>query len=160
MNANLHAWRSRRFSYGIEESRKNRARELDMYTVVPDTDHALIRVALSGFWDTAVAKRYVGELSTAVACVVDHHGSFNLFVEMTEVLPFSQDVATILGDAIAELRKRGLHKVAHISPSTLAQIQIRRSEEHTSELQSLMRISYTVLSSKHNTTSRTNIPTA
>src|SRR3546814_5152621 len=78
----------------------NRARELDMYTVVPDIDHALIRVALSGFWDTAVAKRYVGELSTAVTCVVDHHGSFNLFVEMTEVLPFSQDVATILGDAI------------------------------------------------------------
>src|SRR3546814_5364958 len=98
MNANLHAWRSRRFSYGIEESRKNRARELDMYTVVPDIDHALIRVALSGFWDTAVAKRYVGELSTAVACVVDHHGSFNL-----------------------------------------------RSEEHTSELQSLMRISYAAL---------------
>src|SRR3546814_15329751 len=98
-----------------------------MYTVVPDIDHALIRVALSGFWDTAVAKRYVGELSTAVACVVDHHGSFNLFVEMTEVLPFSQDVATILGDAIAELRKRGLRKVAHISPRTLAQIQ--RSEE-------------------------------
>src|SRR3546814_3770940 len=94
MNANLHAWRSRRFSYGIEESRKNRARELDMYTVVPDIDHALIRVALSGFWDTAVAKRYVGELSTAVACVVDHHGS--------------------------------------------------RSEEHTSELQSLMRNSYAV----------------
>src|SRR3546814_8672087 len=134
-----------------------------MYTVVPDIDHALIRVALSGFWDTAVAKRYVGELSTAVACVVDHHGSFNLFVEMTEVLPFSQDVATILGDAIAELRKRGLRKVAHISPSTLAQIQIRRisqrhedsrffsdhvaamsSDEHTSELQSLMRTSYAV----------------
>src|SRR3546814_7788066 len=84
---------------------------------------------------------------------------------MTEVLPFSQDVATILGDAIAELRKRGLRKVAHISPSTLAQILIRRisqrhedsrffsdhvaamrwrSEEHTSELQSLMRISYAV----------------
>src|SRR3546814_6720549 len=113
-------------------------------------------------------------LFRSVACVVDHHGSFNLFVEMTEVLPFSQDVATILGDAIAELRKRGLRKVAHISPSTLAQIQIRRisqrhedsrifsdhvaamrwlsdgehsalrSEEHTSELQSLMRISYAV----------------
>src|SRR3546814_949325 len=72
MNANLHAWRSRRFSYGIEESRKNRARELDMYTVVPDIDHALIRVALSGFWDTAVAKRYVGELSTAVARSEEH----------------------------------------------------------------------------------------
>src|SRR3546814_2305786 len=91
MNANWHAWRSRRFSYGIEESRKNRARELDMYTVVSDIDHALIRVALSGFWDTAVAKRYAGELSTAVACVVDHHGSFNLFVEMTEVLPFRSE---------------------------------------------------------------------
>src|SRR3546814_17603805 len=126
MNANLHAWRSRRFSYGIEESRKNRARELDMYTVVPDIDHALIRVALSGFWDTAVAKRYVGELSMAVACVVDHHGSFNHFVEMTEVLPFSQDVATILGDALAELRSRRLRQVSHISPRTLAPLQITR----------------------------------
>src|SRR3546814_20112081 len=67
----------------------------------------------------------------AVAFVVDHHRSFHLFVEMTEVLPFSQDVATILGDAIAELRKRGLRKVAHISPSTLANIQIRRiSQRH------------------------------
>src|SRR3546814_20710635 len=45
---------------------------------------------------------------------------------MTEALPFSQAVASILGDAIAELRRRGLRKVAHISPSTLAQIQIRR----------------------------------
>src|SRR3546814_20143994 len=123
MNANLHAWRSRRFSYGIEESRKNRARELDMYTVVPDIDHALIRVALSGFWDTAVAKRYVGELSTAVACVVDHHGSFTLFVEMHDVMHFSQDVAPILGDSISDLRKRGLRKVVHISPMQLAQIQ-------------------------------------
>src|SRR3546814_2379521 len=126
MNANLNAWQSRRLSYGIEESRKNRAKELDMYTVVPDIDQVVIRVALRGFWDTVVAKLYVVELSTAVACVVDHHGSFNLFVEMTEVLPFSQDVATILGDAIAELCKRGLRKVAHISPSTLAQIQIDR----------------------------------
>src|SRR3546814_1689675 len=98
MNANLHAWRSRRFSYGIEESRKNRARELDMYTVVPDIDNALLRVALSGFWDTAVATRYVGELSPAVACVVDHHGAFTLFVELTDVMPFSQNVATILGE--------------------------------------------------------------
>src|SRR3546814_17284873 len=129
MNASLHAWRSRRFSYGIEESRKNRARELDMYTVVPDIDHELIRVALSGFWDTAVAQRYVGELSKAVACVVDHHGSFNHFVEMTEILHFSQDVATILGDAIAQLRKRGMRNEAHISPCKLAQIQTRRKIE-------------------------------
>src|SRR3546814_13234701 len=108
-----------------------------MYTVVPDIDHALVRVALSGSWDTEVAKRSVGELSTAVACVVDHHGSFNLFVEMTEVLPFSQDVGHFLADAIAALRKRGLRKGATISTSTMEPIQIRSIPQRHADLQFL-----------------------
>src|SRR3546814_3947206 len=57
----------------------------------------------------------------------------------------SRDGAAV--DAPGEFDRRGVHIVAPreiLAEQILAVIGLRRSEEHTSELQSLMRISYAV----------------
>src|SRR3546814_8186046 len=63
---------------------------------------------------------------------------------------------------LARLESEGLVEARHGVGTMVTSVDIRRSEEHTSELQSLMRISYAVfcLKKKNNTNDNTHTITA
>src|SRR3546814_2943679 len=79
--------------------------------------------------------------------------------EPGELAPVQHFVGAVLNDAADGVRKvlRGDAVHHHVGHRDLAFVRLARSEEHTSELQSLMRISYAVFClKKKKETSATN----
>src|SRR3546814_5417693 len=72
------------------------------------------------------------------------------YAEAAELTPREQEICAALGP---KLKERGLIFVGIdvIGGEWLTEIHVTRSEAHTSELQSLMRISYAVFCLKQNT---------
>src|SRR3546814_9351934 len=85
--------------------------------------------------------------------------SSDLLAERGSSLVITVDCGAMAFEALEQARKAGLdvivvdhHKCAAENPPAVA--LVNRSEEHTSELQSLMRISYAVFGLKKKTTKR------
>src|SRR3546814_1829813 len=95
-------------------------------------------VLLSSVGDGRVASATRQDLAEAVAAVVTTDGHQGQTYELSGDTAWSYDE---LAAALGELLDRD---VAHQSLSPEQHLQTLRSEEHTSELQSLMRISYAV----------------
>src|SRR3546814_1249273 len=78
------------------------------------------------------------------------------YLDRSQVRPVDARLSEALAAPSDLSTARALADVACLSPSRLREIVCRRSEEHTSELQSLMRISYAVFCLKKKNTENYN----
>src|SRR3546814_10478656 len=81
-----------------------------------------------------------GEIYLAFHCVLHHAGKLSAALDPAE----SRALPGATGDQLERARRNFLACTSHADDDRLAPATMCRSEEHTSELQSLMRISYAV----------------
>src|SRR3546814_1872544 len=95
------------------------------------------------------AGQHAGKVATGLALDTDRHDDVVEVLDLHAVAEILQCLAHLeaIGHLVDDDAELGAHGVAHLPGH---QAHRRRSEEHTSELQSLMRISYAVVCLKKN----------
>src|SRR3546814_10589836 len=79
--------------------------------------------------------------------IADYYGHFRVTPDLIELRNLLQTADLIVRSALHRQESRGLHYTLDYPetlPDAVDTVLVPRSEEHTSELQSLMRISYAV----------------
>ena len=96
-----------------------------MYTVVPDPIHPLVRIHLSGFFDSAEVARFWREEQEVARAVLAQHGLYDLLIETPGGGPQGQEVLDAFRRIVTESPVKA-RRIAIVSGSTLLRMQIRR----------------------------------
>ena len=96
-----------------------------MYTVVPDPIHPLVRIHLSGFFDSAEVAVFWREEQDVARAAFARHGLYDLLIETPGGGPQGQEVLDAFRRIVTESPVKA-RRIAIVSGSTLLRMQIRR----------------------------------